>query len=291
VAKKKQFKAFKIHHPFNSASGKRYRRTEYLQATSKGQEDELRKAQFAQELDAGTKAPPAAPAAPAAAPKPAVDPNAPVSPDWSFQTIKQMREWLDASGVVLCGPRSTKATHEKLCAAAWASGSKPNPLYGYPGGPVPSPGFSALTEPGAAGLAAAIDAAKAAGFSVEAALAELEALSTADATPTPEPEPQDTGEGTKEPAGAPETEETTGTPESANETPGEAPATPCEGCDDGTPATTEDSEGTPLCGECYAFLVTDADADGLPTTVLPEGETEYPVKSDATADTPATREE
>jgi len=56
-------------------------------------------------------------------------------PDWDFRTITDMRIWLDQAGAELPSTTTRKAGHVTACRLAWATGLRPRPLWGLPGGP------------------------------------------------------------------------------------------------------------------------------------------------------------
>lgn len=209
----KTFKAFRIVHAFSLPGGRRFKKADYYQANSAAEEEILGKAQFALELPSGTPAPTPLPE-PVGAPPPATtkgdafESEESDEPDWSFQTIKSMREWLDRSGVELLSARASKGAHEELCRSAWASGRRPNPLYGFAGGPEPSAGMAGPNASDATAFAAAIEAAEAGGFEVP--VAAREALKELTSPPAPAvPAPAQGGEekapqGSSEPASEPD---------------------------------------------------------------------------------------
>ncbi len=250
--KKKQFKAFKIVANFTFPGGRNYRKRDFYRAETASEEENLTRAMFAVELadDAKEPAPPprvASAPPPAAAPAPAIEETVSDELDWNFMTKTAMRVWLDKSGVALPSQQALKGTYEQLCRDAWAAGRRPDPLYGFPGGPEPSPGLPGPVV-NAKTLAEAIEAGDAAATVVpdEArnALKELMNPPEPPAPPAPEAAKEDAQEG------------------------------PSAGAD-------EANEGD--AGE-------DASDDESASEVLPEGETEFPVPSGATADTPADSE-
>lgn len=104
-------------------------------------------------------------------------------PDWEFKTIPAMREWLDRAGVDLPPKRAHKATHEAACKGAWEAGRRPHPLYGFPGGPEPSPGMAG-PKVTADALATAVGETRAMGLAVPGeTLKVLEDLKAARAAP------------------------------------------------------------------------------------------------------------
>ena len=206
---KQAFKAFRIAHSFSLPGGRRYRKTGFHQAKSRSEEEVLTKAQFAHELASGTEAPKplpslaAAPSAPVTAPAPAHEEKKTDEPDWAFMTMSAMRAWLDRAGVMLPGQGGSKETHESLCKDAWTAGRRPHPLYGFAGGPEPSPGLAG--PPGSQDpvvFAKAIEAAHAGGFTIpEATRHAFEALTTESVAETAAPA-RETQEGTREDASA-----------------------------------------------------------------------------------------
>ena len=286
MAKTKKLKAFKIGAAFSLPGGRRYRKTDYYLAKSTAEEEILGLAQFAYELEAGAKAPPAPPKPAPIVSTPPTDPDyeeeGSDEPDWSYQTIASMRAWLDKAEVDLPGSRASKATHEELSRDAWTAGRRPNPLYGFPGGPEPSPGMSGPDSADPVLFAQAIELAHAGGFPVpDKSTAAMEELTAGRESSEPDagtPDDQDTQEGTGERDGEPldaDTSEPSGSTNEADTEPlevlvdGDGDELECEGCEQAQ-ATHEDSEGVPLCQTCWAALA-DSEPDGDEVTIH-EGE-------------------
>jgi len=192
----KTFKAFKIVSGFSLPGGRRYKRADYYQAKSTGEEEVLMIAQFAHELEPGAHAPTPIPrimvaSVPLAVLAPEQEKQGD-QPEWSYMTKTAMRGWLDRCGVDLPGRNASKPSYETLCSDAWTAGRRPHPLYGFPGGPTPSAGESVAIESGRAALAEAIKKAHAGGFEVSPASEDaLEELTNPQAAPAE----QDTREG------------------------------------------------------------------------------------------------
>lgn len=207
---KKTFKAFRISNHFSVPGGRRYKRSDYYLARSKGEEDLLTIAQFAHELeDQSTPPPPPPPPAkttPVETEDPAYEETKSDEPDWSYMTTSAMRAWLDRADVRLPGSGGSKSTHEDLCKDAWISGRRQNPLYGYAGGPVPSPGQAGPAM--VAGqetefFAKAIEAAHAGGFVISQETRDaFEALTAASVETVADATQDDVQEGASAPAPA-----------------------------------------------------------------------------------------
>ena len=250
-----ELKKFRIVTPFSTPTGKRYDRASVYVPEDREEQTLLSKATFAVEIVAGQPLPPPPP------PKPAVvdDDPEPVQeehkageePDWNFMTKTAMRSWLDRSGVELPSARAMHATYVAQCRAAWQGGSRPDPLYGFPGGRVPSPGLPGPDATDPKLFAEALRALEDDGVTVpEEAMAWFTGLQGTG------PE-QDAREGAKQPAGETISTETVEPSRSTNVAQAgseEAEPTPeiCEGCP--ALATTLDREGVSLCQDCYDAL-------------------------------------
>jgi hypothetical protein len=155
MPEQKKTRNFKILYPHRFTDGHSVPRSNFYPTSNPVLIDHLIKSQGAQELAEGSIAPVAAPptqveAAQAAAEKARIEAingeagggeEKEEKPDFTRRTKSDLRQFLDLCGRPQPGSSAKHSTLATECEATWASGIRPSPFYGLPGGPVPSEGM------------------------------------------------------------------------------------------------------------------------------------------------------
>lgn len=186
--------AFKIHHSV-AVEDKKFRKTDYYETDDKHTISLLSRCaphtvsrvplrRWREDV------PPAA----AEEPKVASAPKEP-APDFSHQTIRSLRQFIDACGRELPHARCTKAQHEAVAKATWEEGHRPHPLWGIPGGPEVAPGLPGPPAGEPDYVSAALEAAEAMGIEVPEEAREHLASLTGPSEPSKAPQSDEREQG------------------------------------------------------------------------------------------------